>query len=185
MLKLVINLQTVSGDVPFRDMTNGAQYTVTDVTEDRLYFHDDDGDERNIPYDTLKDACYIVRNFPRGSEVVCIGLLDAITFSSMTVGRTYTITESKHGSVDWVDDIGDSCSEYLENVTECFRLAVDKPIIPILEIADDVDIDIQLEVDIIRSLMKSVNLPVTEFQAGVILDLMVVYAASVQQTTGE
>lgn len=170
----------IGKDVPFRDMTNGVQYTVTAVTEARVYFLDDDEDERNIPHDTLKDTCYIIQHFPRGSEVVCIGLSDEITFSSMTVGRTYTITESKFDSVDWVDDIGDSCSDYLENASEYFRLVVDKPTAPVLEIADG----IQLEVDIIRSLMKSVNLPVTEFQAGVILDLMSVYAESVQQTTG-
>lgn len=166
-------------DMPFSDMTKGVQYTVTAVSDERVYFHDDDGDERNISYEILNGHCYIVQNFPRGSTVVCIGLLDVITFSSMTIGGTYTITESKFGSVDWIDDVGDSCSEYLENVSECFRL-VEKST---KAMPGEVEPTIQLEVDIIRSLMKSVKLPVTEYQAGVILDLMTVYAQSVQPTT--
>lgn len=104
------------------DMTEGVIYTIDQVSDIRVQFHDDSGDERRCSHEGFMDDFTILPSYRvevvHGASVRSGDVLvynddsrgSSGPFRDMTIGKQYTVSRTTEMYIHWVDDRGDVCS---------------------------------------------------------------------------
>lgn len=113
------------------DMTYGLVYQIIRIQGGRIYWCDDDSDERGTPIEDFPTDFAPIRvqynpidpnMLDRGDHVVCVAA-GGDPFAATTPGNHYQIVDVGDEFVCWFDDEGESCSDHKKNLVGKFALA--------------------------------------------------------------